>query len=380
MSSMTPEEFEATTFLEFITDSSTQSVELPPQIIEVSLGVPGPPGGGAGSTDPAVTAHLSNTSNPHSVTKAQVGLASVENIAPNDLPVSTAQAQAIALREPALPIGTSAQYFAGDKTLATFPTLIGQTEVETATGTTSRLINALRIKQGIDFHTKLFAVDVATTADIARNGLETVDDVVTTDGMVVLVKDQTTGSQNGIFKVVAGSAWTRHTAYNDGPKLSGASVRVLRGTVNGGKKFTTSFKATQTVATDTNTWLEFGAGGGAVVVPPNSVNPTADTLVMRTNDGRAKGSDPSEVDDFATRGWTTTQIAAIEVPTTSVTMSNLPEGMVFARYCINGVWQTRGTTRTDLTCDWISTAVTDADAPIGGTGALGKDRFFKVDA
>ena len=46
------------------------------------------------STDAAVTAHLANTSNPHSVTKAQVGLGSVDNTADTNKPVSTAQAAA----------------------------------------------------------------------------------------------------------------------------------------------------------------------------------------------------------------------------------------------------------------------------------------------
>jgi lysophospholipase L1-like esterase len=41
-----------------------------------------------------VTAHLANTSNPHSVTKAQVGLGSVDNTADTNKPVSTAQAAA----------------------------------------------------------------------------------------------------------------------------------------------------------------------------------------------------------------------------------------------------------------------------------------------
>lgn len=40
--------------------------------------------------------HTGNTSNPHKVTKAQVGLGNVSNLAPADMPVSTAQATAIA--------------------------------------------------------------------------------------------------------------------------------------------------------------------------------------------------------------------------------------------------------------------------------------------
>lgn len=51
-------------------------------------------------------AHIGNKSNPHNVTKAQVGLGNVQNLAPADMPVSTAQAAAIADAKAA---GTKAQ-------------------------------------------------------------------------------------------------------------------------------------------------------------------------------------------------------------------------------------------------------------------------------
>jgi hypothetical protein len=44
---------------------------------------------------PAISGHTSDTNNPHSVTKAQVGLGNVDNTADADKPVSTAQATAI---------------------------------------------------------------------------------------------------------------------------------------------------------------------------------------------------------------------------------------------------------------------------------------------
>ena len=53
-----------------------------------------------------LNAHINNKSNPHSVTKAQVGLGNVQNLAPANMPVSTAQATAIADAKAA---GTKAQ-------------------------------------------------------------------------------------------------------------------------------------------------------------------------------------------------------------------------------------------------------------------------------
>ena len=54
----------------------------------------------------SLDAHIGNKSNPHNVTKAQVGLGNVQNLAPAGMPVSTAQAAAIANAKAA---GTKAQ-------------------------------------------------------------------------------------------------------------------------------------------------------------------------------------------------------------------------------------------------------------------------------
>lgn len=54
----------------------------------------------------SLDAHIGNKSNPHNVTKAQIGLGNVQNLAPADMPVSNAQATAIADAKAA---GTEAQ-------------------------------------------------------------------------------------------------------------------------------------------------------------------------------------------------------------------------------------------------------------------------------
>ena len=54
----------------------------------------------------SLDAHIGNKSNPHNITKVQIGLGNVQNLAPADMPVSTAQAAAIADAKAA---GTKAQ-------------------------------------------------------------------------------------------------------------------------------------------------------------------------------------------------------------------------------------------------------------------------------
>lgn len=52
----------------------------------------------AGSSAAIVAAHVSDTSNPHSVTKAQVGLSNVDNTSDVDKPISSAMQAALDLK------------------------------------------------------------------------------------------------------------------------------------------------------------------------------------------------------------------------------------------------------------------------------------------
>lgn len=58
--------------------------------------------------------------------------------------------------------------------------------------------------------------DVATTQNITLSGIQTIDSLLLESGNKVLVKNQTTASQNGVY-VVSSGAWTRH------PTLSSSS-------------------------------------------------------------------------------------------------------------------------------------------------------------
>ncbi len=72
------------------------------------------------ATDADLSVHTGNTSNPHSVTKAQLGLGNVDNTSDASKPVSTAQQNALNGKEPTITAGTSAQFWRGDKTWADF--------------------------------------------------------------------------------------------------------------------------------------------------------------------------------------------------------------------------------------------------------------------
>lgn len=74
------------------------------------------------------------------------------------------------------------------------------------------------------------SVRVATTANIALNGLPTVDGAVLVAGDRVLVKNQATGSQNGIYVAAAG-AWARSADADENAEVTPAlTVSVESGT------------------------------------------------------------------------------------------------------------------------------------------------------
>lgn len=92
------------------------------------------------------------------------------------------------------------------------------------------------------------SVRAATTANITLSATQTIDGIAVVAGDRVLVKDQTTSSQNGIYVVNAG-AWTRSLDADSTSELAGACVNVDSGTANGGLRFDTDFKSTDTLNT-----------------------------------------------------------------------------------------------------------------------------------
>lgn len=101
-------------------------------------------------------------------------------------------------------------------------------------------------------------VRAATTANVTLSGTQTIDTIALTAGQRVLVKNQSTASENGIYVVAAG-AWSRATDADSAAELNSATVFVAEGTANVDKAFTQTAEIT-TLGSDTVTWVQFGAG------------------------------------------------------------------------------------------------------------------------
>jgi hypothetical protein len=103
------------------------------------------------------------------------------------------------------------------------------------------------------------SVKAATTANITLSGTQTIDGISCGVGDRVLVKNQSTASQNGIYVVASGS-WTRSTDCDSSAEFQNAVVSVDQGTANAD----TSWRQTAdsvTVGSTSIAWTSFGAAG-----------------------------------------------------------------------------------------------------------------------
>jgi hypothetical protein len=101
------------------------------------------------ATQTAITAHTGNMNNPHSVTKAQVGLGNVDNTADANKPVSTAQAAAIAAKQDKIAAGTAGNVVAYSGTAGNIGSLaVDNTSGGTASSTSLITSGAVRAARG----------------------------------------------------------------------------------------------------------------------------------------------------------------------------------------------------------------------------------------
>jgi hypothetical protein len=121
---------------------------------------------------------------------------------------------------------------------------------------------------GLSWHP---AVDAATTANVGLSTAlasgQTIDGVTLSTGQRVLVKNQSTASQNGIYVVPSTGAASLATDSVTGELTEQSTVRVESGSVNAGTQWTLSTANPITVGTTSQTWvstspLSYSAGNG----------------------------------------------------------------------------------------------------------------------
>src|SRR6056300_776761 len=184
------------------------------------------------------------------------------------------------------------------------------------------------VKQALDIKD---SVRVATTANITiasdLNVGDTIDGVTLADGDRVLVKDQSTASENGIY--TAGSSPVRAADANTSAEVtSGMFCFVEEGTVGGDNGFVLTTNDTITLDTTDLTFVQFsGAGqviaGDALSKSGNTLNVNDDDITLEVNSDalRIKGITATAVGDIllgsATNGGYTRHVKPSSTATTN---------------------------------------------------------------
>ena len=118
-------------------------------------------------------------------------------------------------------------------------------------------------------------VRVATTANITLSGTQTIDGVGVLANDRVLVKNQSSAAENGIYICAAG-AWSRSIDMDAGGEFSGTAMFVEEGTAFADTAFVCTNDGTVNVGTTAVAFVQFAGngsilGGDGIVVTGNSV-------------------------------------------------------------------------------------------------------------
>ena len=159
------------------------------------------------------------------------------------------------------------------------------------------------------------SVRAATTANITLSAPQTIDGISVIAGDRVLVKDQSTPAQNGIYLVAAG-AWTRATDMDAWAEVPAAFTFVEQGTVNADTGWVSTADQGGTLNTTAVTWVQFSGAGQ--IVSGAGLTKTGNTIDVGAGSGITVNADSVQV---ANNGITNAMLAdgAVDLATADVT-------------------------------------------------------------
>jgi hypothetical protein len=164
------------------------------------------------------------------------------------------------------------------------------------------------IAQGIDAKASCVA---ATTTNITLSGTQTIDGIAVSAGDRVLVKDQSTSANNGIY-LASASSWTRTTDADAWTELVAAYTFIEGGTVNGSNGFICTVAAGGTLGTTAITFAQFSGAGQ--IVAGAGLTKTGNTLDVGTASSSRIVVNSDNI-DLATTGVTANTYKSVTVDT-----------------------------------------------------------------
>lgn len=162
------------------------------------------------------------------------------------------------------------------------------------------------VAQGIDAKASCAA---ATTGNVTLSGTQTIDGYALVAGQRVLVKDQSTASQNGIYVVAAGS-WSRSADADTWDELVAAFTFIEHGTTNANNGYICTIPVIGTLGTTPVTWAQFSGAGQ--INAGTGMSKTGNTLNVNTASSARIVVGADEI-DLATTGVTASTYKSVTV-------------------------------------------------------------------
>ena len=138
------------------------------------------------------------------------------------------------------------------------------------------------------------ATTVAGTLSSSFANGQTVDGITLATGDRILIKDQSTQSENGIYTVNASGAPTRATDADSDTDFKGAAVFVANGTTNGGTRWVSNTTGTITLGATAITFVQFG--GGATYTAGNGLTLSGSEFNVGAGTGISVAADTVGID------------------------------------------------------------------------------------
>jgi len=210
------------------------------------------------------------------------------------------------------------------------------------------------VAQGLD---PKGSVKAASTANVATlSGTMTIDGIALVAGDRVLLKDQSTASQNGVY-VVSASSWSRATDANTWDKLVSAYVFVEQGTTNADNGYLCTVDAGGTLGTTAITFVQFTGAGQ--ISAGNGLTKTGNTIdVVGTTNRITVAADSIDIASTYVGQNTITTLGTIATGTWNATTIAVNKGGTGATtLTTNGIVYGNGTSAVGVTAagTWDST-------------------------
>lgn len=194
------------------------------------------------------------------------------------------------------------------------------------------------VAQGLDVKA---SVRAATTANITLSGAQTIDGVAVVAGDRVLVKNQTTTAENGIY-VAAAAAWSRAVDADTWAEIVAAFTFVEEGTINADTGWVSTVNAGGTIGTTAVAFTQF-SGAGAYIAG-NGLTSSGNTFnVVGTANRISVAADSIDIDAAYVGQTSITTLGTIATGTWNATAIGVTKGGLGLTAAITGLLKGNGT-------------------------------------